>query len=100
MASDVRAPSSRAKFFRHEHAIRILTVLREWSADLETERAVEGPRRIEVGHRSRLQAETAVAARARFVQKMAKHSRPHALPRITGRRSHRLDLSMLGAEFL
>ena len=99
--SQVTVPGvCRSQLFRHEHAVRILHVVRERAAFAEPELCVEVAGRRKFGDRARFKTEPHIGTLAGFPEDVLQEARSDSCPEVRGGSAHRLDLSMRGIQLL
>src|SRR5262249_25557488 len=78
----------------YEDTVRIATISADRRAGAKSETRIGGRRRRKGLHRAGLQAERAIAPRARRIDGMGEQGEPHTTPAMLNRRVHGLDLAM------
>ena len=91
-------PNFESKFSGHEHAIWVRAVVCERRAIREAELAVDSVSGLEVIHRSRFQAQSAIIPSLRFRNDVAQEQAGDALSEVCFAGAHGLDFAMLEAE--
>lgn len=88
------------QFLGHKSAVRIFRIRSERLAISKTVAFVQASGGKERIHRTRLQAQSPIAASPRFIDDMLQQTPGYALPQMSRCRAHRFDLAMTGLKLL